>query len=130
MDIYVYWLKSALKNSWNHIKWIYFWRVLVMWNHYALGFRATLQSTAVFWVPLSSRVFFGMMISLLFQTFSVKLKQWKNEGNRLERCIPEIWKQLIRCSNVSSKTFWILLTIIKVVQAFRCTLELWKQLKI
>ena len=130
MDIYVYWLKSALKNSWNHIKWIYFWRVLVIWNHCALGFRATLQSTAVFWVPLSSRVFFGMMISLLFQTFSVKLKHGKNEGNRLERCIPEIWKQLIRCSNVSSKTFWILLTIIKVVQAFRCTLELWKQLKI
>ena len=26
-------LKIALKNSWNHIKWIYFWLILPIWNH-------------------------------------------------------------------------------------------------
>ena len=26
-------LKIALKNSWNHIKVIYFWRILPIWNH-------------------------------------------------------------------------------------------------
>ena len=28
-------LKLGLKNSWNHIKWTYFWRVLPVWNHCA-----------------------------------------------------------------------------------------------
>ena len=89
---------------------------------------ATLQSTAVFWVPLSSRVFFGMMISLLFQTFSVKLKRWKNEGNRLERCIPEIWKQLIRYKIIHKYIDFLDFTD-KLVQAFRCIPKIWKQLK-
>ena len=26
-------LKLARKNSWNHIKWTYFWQVLAIWNH-------------------------------------------------------------------------------------------------
>ena len=26
-------LKIALKNSWNHIKWTYFWRILPIWYH-------------------------------------------------------------------------------------------------
>ena len=25
-------LKITLKNSWNHIEWTYFWRLLVIWN--------------------------------------------------------------------------------------------------
>ena len=34
-EINVHLLKFASKNSWNYIKsWIYFWRVLVIWNHY------------------------------------------------------------------------------------------------
>ena len=28
-------LKIALKNSWNHISWTYFWRILPIWNHSA-----------------------------------------------------------------------------------------------
>ena len=28
-------LKIAWKNSWNHIKWTYFWRILAIWNHSA-----------------------------------------------------------------------------------------------
>ena len=30
-------LKIALKNSWNHIKWTYFWRILPIWNHSAVA---------------------------------------------------------------------------------------------
>ena len=29
-------LKIALKNSWNHIKWTYFRRILPIWNHNVL----------------------------------------------------------------------------------------------
>ena len=30
-------LKFAWKNSWNHFRWIYFLRVLAIWNHSATG---------------------------------------------------------------------------------------------
>ena len=37
-------LKVAWKNSWNHIKRSYFWRVLAIWNHCAAVARASLEA--------------------------------------------------------------------------------------
>ena len=34
---YVNLLNLAWKNSWNHFKWIYYWRVLAIWDHFAAG---------------------------------------------------------------------------------------------
>ena len=37
-------LKIALKNSWNYIKWTYFWRILPIWNHSAAA-QSTVHSS-------------------------------------------------------------------------------------
>ena len=37
-------LKIALKNTWNHIKWNYFWRILPIWNHSAAA-QSTVHSS-------------------------------------------------------------------------------------
>ena len=38
-------LKFTRKNSWNHFRWIYFWRVLAIWNYSTATRRATSAST-------------------------------------------------------------------------------------
>ena len=59
---FVNWLKSPWKNSWNHIKWIYFWRVLVIWNHYV-----TVLDCCLVLPHHTQWLLFGIFVQKLFE---------------------------------------------------------------
>ena len=60
-------LKLAQKNSWNRIKWAYFWRVLAIWNYSAARARSA-------WTKSGSRVLvvdsWSVLLSLLRAAFT------------------------------------------------------------
>lgn len=77
-------LKSAWKNSWNPIKWIYFWRVLVIWKLEPLRLSAPSgrefgQQTKNIWrrfCCLNGYLFFWLWKHVLLK-LSVLEEDWK-----------------------------------------------------